>query len=281
MKPEDTGKKPSDNVLDSDKHFQAIIQLLQLVLALLPGEHKHQSDKLTGDGPSGTGKSFDFVDAITNLMVRNDEVVAAVACGSPSRGIISVNSSNETPSHKNANLKVRPHYTHIFSIPQIHPQPAPMDNEMEIEEMELSLSPDLYDHESPGAYLQVATVANSKISRSEDFEGVAKSADFTPCLTPNATSLWDKLKLCMPEDVNSSSDRDTSRMPSLFRASFTIPSCSSASETLSCIMAFFDHNSPKYSSISSICLEAEYFSASSEAHTALTKASNWQAVLWE
>jgi hypothetical protein len=81
QKSKNKGKKPSDDsdVLDSSKaqHFQAILQLLQLVGALMPGdEHKHHGDKLTRD----TRKSFDFVDAITNLMV-NDEVVAAVACG--------------------------------------------------------------------------------------------------------------------------------------------------------------------------------------------------------
>jgi hypothetical protein len=60
MKPEDTGKKPSDNVLlDKAHHFQAIVQLLQLVLALLPGdEHKHKSDKLKVI--CDTRKSFDF-----------------------------------------------------------------------------------------------------------------------------------------------------------------------------------------------------------------------------
>ena len=122
MKPEDAGKKPSDNVPVLNNRFQAIVQLLQLLIALLsgPGEHKHQSDNRTGDSTRNLkSRAFDFVDAITNLMVRNDEVVAGVACASQSQGIISLHPPNETPCHENA--QVHPHYTHIFSISQIHP----------------------------------------------------------------------------------------------------------------------------------------------------------------
>ena len=96
------GSKPSQ--------FQAIIQLLQLVVALNP-----ENEKSPSNPPSTTTrKAFDYVDAITNLMVRNGEVVAAVACGGqlehPIRGIISYNNpSSKTRSGENA--QVRPQYT--------------------------------------------------------------------------------------------------------------------------------------------------------------------------
>jgi hypothetical protein len=101
------GTTAEDPQIVKDHEFQAISQLLNLVVTLSPWDPSPE-DKTT----SGTRKSFDYVDAITNLMVRNAEVVAAVTCGGqyPSRGIISVNSSNdETPSRENA--QVRPQYT--------------------------------------------------------------------------------------------------------------------------------------------------------------------------
>ena len=206
MKPEDAGKKPSDNVPVLNNRFQAIVQLLQLLIALLsgPGEHKHQSDNRTGDSTRNLkSRVFDFVDAITNLMVRNDEVVAGVACASQSQGIISLHPPNETPCHENA--QVHPHYTHIFSISQIHPQPAPVDTGMESEEMELSS--DFYDDSSDlnnnlaGAYLRVATVANSRFYQSKDFKGVPDSVDFKSLTPDSETSLWMDLRKCKPEDV--------------------------------------------------------------------------------
>jgi hypothetical protein len=94
------------------QHFQAILQLLQLVVTLMPGDEHHSlKEKIISD----TRKSFDYVDAITNLMVRTpSEVVAAasVACGGHNaQGIISTNSTNETLSSEN--VQVRPH---MFSI---------------------------------------------------------------------------------------------------------------------------------------------------------------------
>ena len=90
-------KTEGEMLSESKNHFQAILQLLlQLVDTLLPeDEHKNYSDKLN-HGTRDNRKSFDFVNSITNLMVRNDEVVAAVACGGPylTHGLISVNSSS-------------------------------------------------------------------------------------------------------------------------------------------------------------------------------------------
>jgi hypothetical protein len=107
---------------DSD-HFETILQILILRLVIPRTEEPHY-DKLTSD----TRHSFDYVDAITNLM-GYIEVVAAIARGGQnkylSRGIISYNLPSgelETPSCENA--KVRPQYIYLhtmFSIPQIHP----------------------------------------------------------------------------------------------------------------------------------------------------------------
>lgn len=104
-------KKYSVDVLGSKAlQFQAIIQLLQLVDVLIANsknqkhEDKHCNKKLS----SATRKAFDYVDAITNLMVRNGEVVAAVACGS--EGVISCNASNtSSSSDDDENAKVCPH----------------------------------------------------------------------------------------------------------------------------------------------------------------------------
>ena len=106
---------------ESKNHFQAILQLLQLIDTLLPEDkHKNYSDKLN-HGTRDNRKSFDFVDSITNLMVRNDEVVAAVACGGlyPTHGLISVDSSSKITSNEKA--QVLQQYPYIFSIPQIYP----------------------------------------------------------------------------------------------------------------------------------------------------------------
>jgi hypothetical protein len=102
-------KKYIANVLGSKpSQFQAILQLLQLVVALNP--EKRPSNEIPS---TASRKAFDYVDAITNLMVRNGEVVAATACGGqlehPIRGIISYNPSSKTRSDENA--QVRPQYT--------------------------------------------------------------------------------------------------------------------------------------------------------------------------
>ena len=114
-------KTEVENISESMNRLQAILQLLQLVDTLIPGnEHKNRSEKLNR-GTGDVRKSFDFVDSITNLMVRNDEVVAAVTCGGayPTHGIISVDSSSKILSNKEA--QVRPQYPYIFNIPQIYP----------------------------------------------------------------------------------------------------------------------------------------------------------------
>ena len=114
-------KTKGEMLSESKNHFQAILQLLQLVDTLLPEDkHKNHSDKLN-HGTRDNRKSFGFVNSITNLMVRNDEVVAAVACGGPypTHGLISVDSSSKIPSNEKA--QVHPQYPYIFSIPQIYP----------------------------------------------------------------------------------------------------------------------------------------------------------------
>lgn len=107
-------KKYAFDVLNNKEHqFLAILQLLRLVVALIADlrnekpEDENRNKKLYSE----TRKAFDYVDAITNLMVRNGEVVAAVACGDEnlSKGFISFNSSSETLSGENAG--VRPQYS--------------------------------------------------------------------------------------------------------------------------------------------------------------------------
>lgn len=102
----------SVKMLDDNLKFQAILQLLQLVNALIENP-KPEDSRNAIPNTSETRKAFDYLDAITNLMVRDGEVVAAVACGGPlampTRGIISVNSPCETPSDVNA--QVRPQST--------------------------------------------------------------------------------------------------------------------------------------------------------------------------
>jgi hypothetical protein len=106
------GQVKTNKLVDVDvfssktSHFQAIIQLLQLLYTLLTKKHEDEccDEILT----SGTCKTFDYVDAITNLMVRSGEVVAAVACGS--EGVISCNASNtSSSSDDDENAKVCPH----------------------------------------------------------------------------------------------------------------------------------------------------------------------------
>ena len=78
------------------RKFQAILQLLQLVDALIPNKREQGADY------GKSRKSFDYVDAITNLMVRDEEVVAAVTCvGQPI--ILAPTSENRA--------QVRPKYT--------------------------------------------------------------------------------------------------------------------------------------------------------------------------
>jgi hypothetical protein len=111
-------KQYSFDVLSNKEHqFYATLQLLQLVVALIAhwvkkpeGEHCNKKPSTSSE----TRKAFDYVDAITNLMVRNGEVVAAVSCGGvPSGGLISFHSPSETPSSENA--QVHPQYTSYVS----------------------------------------------------------------------------------------------------------------------------------------------------------------------
>jgi hypothetical protein len=90
------------------RYFQAILQLFQLVDALIADKRK---DIFNDKRFKASRKSFDYVDAITNLMVRSDEVVAAVACTShPGHHIIfeSESPASETLSGGNAHSQVRP-----------------------------------------------------------------------------------------------------------------------------------------------------------------------------
>ena len=104
MKPKT--KNDSDVLNTGPRRFQAILQLYQLVDALIADRSKL---KYTSNNLGATRKPFDYIDAITNLMVRSDEVVAAVSCdGQPGHHIISVNSpARETPG---GNAQVRPQY---------------------------------------------------------------------------------------------------------------------------------------------------------------------------
>lgn len=194
-----------DITLNGKEHFQAILQLLHLLATLKPEDQGHRHHNSCSPD---TRKSFDFVDAITNLMIRNDEVVATVAYGStlPTQGIISVNLPIETPSHEN--VQVRPQYTHIFSIPQIHPQPAsetetesPTDS---FDDTAVTLSSDLYD-DSTGPYLQVTSVANSKPSQPS---GVS--------LILSTKILWKELRDLKPDEVVPWYDFETTGMASLY-----------------------------------------------------------------
>ena len=93
--------------VSKQSHFQAIQQLLQLVDTLIanlkPEDDKHHNKKLSST--SNKPARDDYVEVITNLMVGNGEVVAAVACGGPfeNQAIISFTSPSKTP--------VRPQYT--------------------------------------------------------------------------------------------------------------------------------------------------------------------------
>jgi hypothetical protein len=85
----------------SNQHkFQAILQLIQLVDALAANNHTYRDH--SNNKHRENHKLFDYIDAITNFMVRTDEVVAAVTCVSestPSHHIISINSpASEAPS---------------------------------------------------------------------------------------------------------------------------------------------------------------------------------------
>jgi hypothetical protein len=109
-------KQYSFNVLSNKEHqFYATLQLLQLVVALIANWDKEPEGEHCNKKPgSETCKAFNYVDAITNLMVRNGEVVAAVSCGGLlSGGIISFHSPSETPSGENA--QVHPQYTSCVS----------------------------------------------------------------------------------------------------------------------------------------------------------------------
>jgi hypothetical protein len=103
--PQKLKEKYSVDVLDDKKlHFQAILQLLQLLVTLIPDSNNQKFEARSG----ASQKSLNYVDALTNLMVRNGEVVAAVACGgrleNPTGGIISFNSPPID--------EVRPQYIH-------------------------------------------------------------------------------------------------------------------------------------------------------------------------
>ena len=191
-------KHHSFDVLGQKEHqFQAILQLLQLLVALIANsrdekpEDEHRNEKLSGE----TRKAFDYIDAITNLMVRDIEVVAAVACGgeNPSRGIISFNSPSETSSGENA--QVRPQYTCFVYLKFIQPQPATMDTDLE-------LSPDFYE-DLVGSCLRVATVANSTKNSSKDLETAQVTSPFKllSASDPKTQTLWADLKQCHPKKL--------------------------------------------------------------------------------
>ena len=151
-------KTKGEMLSESKNHFQAILQLLQLIDTLLPEDkHKNHSDKLN-HGTRDNCKLFDFVDSITNLMMRNDEVVAAVACGGPypTHGLILVDSSREMRKHRYIPSIL------IYLVFLKFIQPVPMDIEEEL------LSNDLYNVLA-GQHLQVATVANSRFFNPKDF----------------------------------------------------------------------------------------------------------------
>jgi hypothetical protein len=105
-------REPEVTVLGLGDTFQAILQLLQLVDALIenatPKEDSHGRNAMI-TGMTGTRKDFDYLDAVTNLMVRDDEVVAAVSCGGPlpTRGVIMVDSPCKTPGPSDGNAQVR------------------------------------------------------------------------------------------------------------------------------------------------------------------------------
>jgi hypothetical protein len=91
-----------------DDKFQAILQLLLLLNTLIENPKLEPEDNHNATCHTiESRKAFDYLDAITNLMVRDIEVVAAVACGGPSMGLISVNSPIETRSDE----QVRPQST--------------------------------------------------------------------------------------------------------------------------------------------------------------------------
>jgi hypothetical protein len=155
-------------------------------VALIANSRNRKPGNKHGKVNSATRKAFDYIDAITNLMVRNGEVVAAVACGEhPGWGIISFNSSSE-------NAQVRLQYTSYVSIAVPHTQPAPMDMEME-----------LASEDSAGPYLQAATVANSKFYSAKNFERVPTKAWFTSLSSsdPDTSKLWVELEQCQPKAV--------------------------------------------------------------------------------
>lgn len=65
--------------------------------------------KIAHDSTSDIRKNFDYVEAIINLMVRNDEVVAAVGIADqfPTTGIISCNNTSDTPSGGNSQVSLQ------------------------------------------------------------------------------------------------------------------------------------------------------------------------------
>ena len=92
----------SDKKLQLDK-FHTILQLHLLVDAVVKNP-KIESGLLAIPDTSQTRQAFSFLDAITNLMVRDSVVVAAVGCGSA--GSISVvDLPCKTPSDENVQVQ--------------------------------------------------------------------------------------------------------------------------------------------------------------------------------
>ena len=151
-------KSEGDMLSESKNHFQAILQLLQLIDTLLPEDkHKNYSDKLN-HGTRDNRKSFDFVDSITNLILKLWQLLPVGVCIQ----LMALSWS----THQAKSLPMRKHrYVHsilIYLVFLKFIQPAPMDIEEEL------LSNDLYDA-SAGQHLQVATVANSRFFNPKDF----------------------------------------------------------------------------------------------------------------
>ena len=100
----------SDKKLQLDK-FHTILQLHLLVDALVKNP-KIKSGLLAIPDTSQTRQAFSYLDAITNLMVRDSEVVAAVGCGSTGI-ILAVDLPCKTLSDENAQVQSASY----FSIP--------------------------------------------------------------------------------------------------------------------------------------------------------------------
>jgi len=174
-----------ENLLNTkSQEFQAILQLLQLVDALIAGPSK--GNNFNDQNYRRTRKSFDYIDAITNLMVRNDEVMAAVSCESH-------------PGH------------HIISVES----PA---SETETPSTDMPPSSEFFE-DSGGENLRVAAVANSKFYLEKDFAKVPDTTHFTLFSSSSENwKQWEELKNREAEDVNLWYDFDSLLVGVLFDA---------------------------------------------------------------